>query len=110
MCCVAAMHHIVSVPYPLGVVWQERDLVEVLRAVCPKLVLMVPEVLVKSEDMVSELSVSCRAAGQCKLILESLAEPSVEVKGEGSVVEARHVNPVRELDHVPVHQVAVHHA
>ena len=96
--------------HSLGVVQREGNLVGVPRTVSSELALAVPEVLVKSEDMVSELSVSCRAAGQCKLILESLAEPSVEVKGEGSVVEARHVNPVRELDHVPVHQVAVHHA
>ena len=96
--------------HSLGVIWREGDLVEVPRTIGPKLALSVPEVLVKSEDMVSELSVSYRAAGQCKLILESLAEPSVEVGGEGSVVEARHVGPAREFDHIPVHRVAVHHA
>ena len=67
-----------------------------------ELVLAVPEVLVESEDVVSELGVSCRAAGQRKLIFESLAEPSVEIGSEGSVVEARHVGPARELDHIPV--------
>ena len=104
------MRRVIGMPHSLGVIWREGDLVEVLRTVSPKLALTVPEVLVKSEDMVSELSVSCWAAGQRKLILESLAEPSIEVGGEGSIVEARHVGPVRELDHIPVHRVAVHHA
>ena len=85
-------------------------MVEVPRTIGPKLALAVPEVLVELEDVISELGVSCRAAGQRKLILESLAEPSIEVGGEGSIVEARHVGPVRELDHIPVHRVAVHHA
>ena len=94
----------------LGVVRWEGNLVEVPRTIGPKLALAVPEVLVESEDVISELGVSCRAAGQRKLILESLAEPSVEVGGEGRIVETRHVGPAREFDHVPVHRVAVHHA
>ena len=94
----------------MGVVRREGDLVEVPRTIGSELALAVPEVLVESEDVISELGVSCRAAGQRKLILESLAEPSVEVGGEGSVVEACHVGPVREFDHIPVHRVAVHHA
>ena len=85
-------------------------MVEVLRTIGTKLALVVPEVLVKSENVISELSVTCWAASQRKLILESLAEPSVEVGGEGGVVEACHVGPARELDHIPVHRVAVHHA
>ena len=97
------------VPFP-GIVRREGDLVEVPRTISPKLALAVPEVLVESEDVISELGVSCRAAGQRKLIFESLAEPSVEVRGEGRVVEAHHVGPARELDHIPVHRVAVHHA
>ena len=104
------MCRIVGVPHSLVVIWQEGDLVEVPCTICPKLTLAVTEVLVEPEDVVSELGVSCRAAGQRKLILESLAEPSVEVRGEGHIVEARHVGPARELDHVPVHWVAVHHA
>ena len=104
------MRHVVGMPHSLGVIWREGDLVEVPHTVSAKLTLTIPEVLVKSEDVISELGVSCRAAGQCKLILESLAEPSVEVGGEGSIVKARHVGPARELDHVPIHRVAVHHA
>ena len=96
--------------HSLGVVRREGNLVEVLRTVSSELALAVPEVLVESEYVVSELGVSCRAAGQCKLIFELLAKPSVEVGGEGGVVEARHVGPAREFDHVPVHRVAVHHA
>ena len=104
------MCHLVGMSHSLGVIRREGNLVEVPRTISPKLALAVPEVLVESEDVVSELGVSCRAAGQRKLILESLAEPSVEVGGEGSVVEARHVGPARELNHVSVHWVAVHHA
>ena len=96
--------------HSLGVVRREGDLVEVPRTIRPKLALSVPEVLVESENVISELSVTCWVAGQHKLAFESLAEPSVEVGSEGSVVEARHVGPVRELDHVPIHRVAVHHA
>ena len=104
------MCHFVGMSHSLGVIWREGDLVEVPRTIGPKLALAVPEVLVESEDVVSELGVSCWAAGQRKLILESLAEPSVEVGGEGSIIEARHVGPARELNHVPVYRVAVHHA
>ena len=104
------MCHLVGMSHSLGVIRREGNLVEVPRTIGPKLALAVPEVLVESEDVISELGVTCWAAGQCKLILESLAEPSVEVGGEGSVVEAHHVGPARELDHVPVHRVAVHHA
>ena len=97
-------------PHSLGVIWREGDLVEVLRTVSPKLALTVPEVLVKSENVISELGVACWATGQCELVFESLAEPSVEVGGEGSIVKARHVGPARELNHIPIHRVAVHHA
>ena len=96
--------------HSLGVVRREGDLVEVPCTVGSELALAVPEVLVESEDVISELGVSCQAAGQRKLILESLAEPSVEVGGEGSIIEACHVGPARELDHVPIYRVAVHHA
>ena len=85
-------------------------MVEVPHTICPKLALLVPEVLVESENVISELSVTCWAASQRKLVLESLAEPSVEVGSEGGVVKAHHVGPARKLDHIPVHQVAVHHA
>ena len=91
-----------------GIVRREGDLVEVPRTISPKLALAVPEVLVESEDVISELGVSCWVAGQCKLILESLAEPSIEVGGEGSVVKARHVGAGCELDLVLIHRVAVH--
>ena len=96
--------------HSLGVIRREGNLVEVPRTVGPKLALAVPEVLVESEYVISELGVTCWAAGQRKLVFESLAKPSAEIGGEGSVVEARHVGPARELDHVPVHRVAVHHA
>ena len=104
------MCRIVGVPHSLVVIWQEGDLVEVPRTISPKLTLTIPEVLVEPEDVISELGVSCWAAGQRKLVFESLAEPSVEVGGEGRIVEARHVGPAHELDHIPIHQVAVHHA
>ena len=104
------MYHLVGMSHSLGIVRWEGNLVEVPRTIGPKLALSVPEVLVESEDVISELGVSCRAAGQRKLILESLAEPSVEIGCEGSVVETRHVGPARELNHVPIHRVAVHHA
>ena len=58
------MRHLVGVPHSLGVIWREGNLVEVPRTISPKLALSVPEVLVESEDVISELGVSCRAAGQ----------------------------------------------
>ena len=85
-------------------------MVEVLRTTGPKLALAVPEVLVESEYVIPELGVTCWAAGQRELVFESLAKPSVEIGSEGRVVKARHVGPARELDHIPVHRVAVHHA
>ena len=96
--------------HSLGIVRREGNLVEVPRTIGPKLALSVPEVLVESEDVVSELGVSCQAAGQCKLVLESLAKSCLEVGSEGHVIKARHVGPARELNHVPIHRVAVHHA
>ena len=104
------MCHLVGMSHSLGIVRREGNLVEVPRTISPKLALSVPEVLVESEDVISELGVSCRAAGQRKLIFESLAKPSVEIGSEGRVVKAHHVGPARELDHVPIHRVAVHHA
>ena len=68
------MRHLVCVPHSLGVIWREGNLVEVPRTVSSEFALAVPEVLVESEDVVSELGVTCWAAGQCKLILESLAK------------------------------------
>ena len=104
------MCHLVGMSHSLGIVWREGNLLEVPRTISPKLALSVPEVLVELEDVVSELSAPRRVAGQHKLILESLAKPSVEVGSEGRVVKARHVGPACELDHVPIHRVAVHHA
>ena len=103
------MCRIVGVPHSLVVIWQEGDLVEVPRTISPKLTLTIPEVLVEPEDVISELGVSCWAAGQRKLVFELLAKPSVEIGGEGRVVKAHHVGPARELNHVPVYRVAVHH-
>ena len=111
LACFVLQQCAVSLACPsLWVVRWEWDLVEVTGTVCPKLVLVVPKVLVKLEDVVLKLSVSCCAASECKLVLELLAEPSVKVRSEGSVVKACHVGPVGELHNVPIHQVAVHHA
>ena len=85
-------------------------MVEVPRTVSSELALAVPEVLVESEYVISELGVTYWAAGQRKLVFESLAKPSVEIGREGRVVKPRHVGPARELNHVPVHRVTVHHA
>ena len=55
--------------HSLGVIRREGNLVEVPRTIGPKLALAVPEVLVESEDVISELGVSCRAASQRKLTI-----------------------------------------